>query len=319
TRQLLAFSRKTVLELKTLDLNEVVREADKMLRRLIGEDILVTTVLDPTLRPVKADSGLMGQVLMNLAVNARDAMSRGGKLTIETRNLKLDANSPRSASDPESGHYVQIAVSDSGTGMPPEVKARIFEPFFTTKPVGHGTGLGLAVVHGIVSQSGGHIDVESEPGQGTTFKIHLPVVDGPSKVREGPEPGKPLRGSETVLLVEDEDNVRGLFSLVLRSYGYQVLVARDGREAIRMLESRAEGVDLLLTDVVMPHLSGRELADRLLPRFPKMKVLYMTGFTDDAVVRHGLVQGEVPLLQKPATPTQVAAKVRSVLDGAGGS
>jgi two-component system, cell cycle sensor histidine kinase and response regulator CckA len=309
TRQLLAFSRKTVLEPKVLDLNEAVRETEKMLRRLIGEDIVVTAVLDPALRKVKVDPGLFGQVLMNLAVNARDAMKQGGKLTIETGNVKLDAG-------PGPGDYVLVTVSDTGCGMPADVKARIFEPFFTTKAVGHGTGLGLAVVHGIVSQSGGHIEVVSEPSRGTAFRIFLPAVAERLVVREGPEFGKESRGHETVLLVEDEDNVRGLFSLVLRSFGYKIVVARDGREAIQIAEKHVGDIDLLLTDVVMPHLSGRQVAETLQPRFPKMKVLYMTGFTDDAVIRHGLVQGEVPLLQKPATPAQLAAKVRSVLDGA---
>jgi two-component system cell cycle sensor histidine kinase/response regulator CckA len=237
TRQLLAFSRKTVLEPKVLDLNVVVRETEKMLRRLIGEDMLMTTLLDPSIRQVKVDPGLLGQVLMNLAVNSRDAMPRGGKLTIETGNVELDAGFPQATPEFRPGWYVLLAVSDTGCGMTTEVKTRIFEPFFTTKGVGKGTGLGLAVVHGIVSQSGGYIDLESEPGRGTTFKIYLPAVEGRLSTWDRAAPGKDLRGTETILLVEDEDNVRGLGSLILRSNGYQVLVAQDGKEALRVVET----------------------------------------------------------------------------------
>jgi CheY-like chemotaxis protein len=251
---------------------------------------------------------------MNLAVNARDAMPQGGKLRIETGNVQLDAGFPHATPDFRPGAYILLAVSDTGCGMTPEVKARIFEPFFTTKGVGKGTGLGLAVVHGIISQFGGCIGFESEPGRGTTFKIYLPAVEGQLSAHEGAEPGRDLRGKETVLLVEDEENVRGLVALVLQSYGYQVLVAQDGKDALRVAENHRGGIDLLLTDVVMPNLGGREVADALQPRFPRMKVLYTSGYTDDEVLRHGLVQEQVPFLQKPATPLKLASKVRSVLD-----
>jgi PAS domain S-box-containing protein len=314
TRQLLAFSRQTVLEPKVLDLNAVIRETQKMLRRLIGEDILLTSVLDPTIRQVKVDEGLVGQVLMNLAVNARDAMPQGGKVTIQTANIDLDASFAHPTSELRPGWHVLLTVSDTGCGMPPEVQTRIFEPFFTTKGVGKGTGLGLAVVHGIVSQSGGHIAVQSEPGKGTTFKIYFPAVEELGSVRQGVVAGQNLRGSEVILLVEDEDGVRGLASLVLRSYGYRVLVAQNGKEALQVAATHQGDIDLLLTDVVMPHLGGRELANALVPRFPRMKVLCMSGYTDDAVVRHGLVQGQVPFLQKPTMPVTLVTKVRSVLD-----
>jgi len=314
TRQLLAFSRQTVLEPKVLDLNEVVRETEKILRRLIGEDILLTALLDPSIRQVKVDPGQLGQVLINIAVNARDAMPQGGKLSIETGNVELNASFPHASHDFRPGPYVMLAMSDTGCGMTPELKARIFEPFFTTKCVGKGTGLGLAVVHGIVSQSDGQIELRSEPGSGTTFKIYLPAVEGEASTMEAVESAEPLRGKEIILLVEDEENVRGLVSLVLRAYGYEVLVATDGRDALRLAKSHAGAIDLLLTDVVMPHLSGRQVADALQPQFPRMKVLYMSGYTDDAVVRHGLVHGQMPFLQKPATPVNLARKVRSLLD-----
>jgi nitrogen-specific signal transduction histidine kinase len=317
TQQLLAFSRKTVLEPKVLDLNEVVRETEKMLRRLIGEDIILSTHLDPSIRKVKVDPGQLGQVLMNLAVNSRDAMPRGGELSIETTNVELTTPFIPGASDFRPGRYVLIAARDTGTGMTPQVKARIFEPFFTTKDVGKGTGLGLAVVFGIVSQSGGHIEVESEPGRGTRFKIYLPAFEGELSARKGAEKGKNLRGTEIILLVEDEEGVRELFSLALQSFGYQVLVAKDGRDALRIVESHRGTIDLLLTDVVMPRMSGREVAEALQPRFPRMKLLYMSGYTDDAVLRHGLVQEKVPFLQKPTTPNKMLSKVRSVLDSAG--
>lgn len=314
TNQLLAFSRQAVLEPKVLDINVEIRETEKILRRLIGEDIFLTTLLDPSIRQVKVDPGLLGQVLMNLAVNARDAMPRGGKITIETGNVELDCNFSHPSSDFRPGSFVLMALSDTGSGMTAEIQARIFEPFFTTKGVGKGTGLGLAVVHGIVKQSGAQIKVESDLGRGTTFKIYFPAVVGPLSNRAGAESGKDLRGKETILLVEDEENVRGLVSLALRSYGYQLLIAENGKDALKLLQSYTGGIDLLLTDVVMPYLGGRELADILQQRFPLMKVIFMSGYTDDAVVRHGLLQDKVPFLQKPTTPLKLAGKVRSVLD-----
>ncbi|WP_338030243.1 PAS domain-containing protein [Fimbriiglobus ruber] len=314
TRQLLAFSRKTVLEPKVLDLNEVVRETGKMLRRLIGEDILFTNVLDPMISRVKVDPDQLGQMLMNLTVNARDAMPRGGSLTIETRPVELDQEYARLHSDVRPGKYTMLAVSDTGTGMPPDVKERIFEPFFTTKGVGTGTGLGLAVVMGIVKQSGGHVAVYSEVNRGTAFKLYFPAVeDQASRATARSDVGS-VRGAETVLVVEDEDGVRTLVLLILQTHGYKVLAATDGKDALRVVERHQGAIDLLLTDVVMPGMGGREVAQTLQLRFPQMKVLYTSGYTDDAVVRHGILQEETAFLQKPYSLQSLANKVRQVLD-----
>jgi two-component system cell cycle sensor histidine kinase/response regulator CckA len=314
TRQLLAFSRKSVLEPKVLDLNVVVRETEKLLRRLIGEDILLAVVLDLTISRVKVDPGQLGQVLINLAVNARDAMPKGGKLTVETRNVELDQEYARLRPEIEPGQYVLLSISDTGSGMTPAVKAHLFEPFFTTKGVGAGTGLGLAVVQGIVKQSGGHVEVYSEPDSGTTFKIYLPAAEEEISAPRGIEAGDAGRGSETVLLVEDEDGVRGLAVLVLQTYGYQVLAAVNGKEALRLVEKHRGGIDVLVTDVVMPGMGGPDLAEALRSRFPLMKVLFSSGYTDDAVVRHGLLREKVAFLQKPYTPLTLVRKVRRVLD-----
>jgi two-component system cell cycle sensor histidine kinase/response regulator CckA len=314
TRQLLAFSRKTVLEPKVLDLNAAVRETEKLLRRLIGEDILLTTVLDPAIKQVKVDPGQLGQVLMNLAVNARDAMPKGGKLTVETCNVDLDEDYARFHSEVRPGQYVKLTVTDTGSGMSPEVKAHIFEPFFTTKGAGKGTGLGLAVVHGIVKQSGGHLEVYSEPGIGTTFKVFLPAAEGKVSAPKGLNAGDAGRGKEIVLLVEDEDGVRGLGLLGLQTNGYTALAAGDAKEALRLVEQQQGRIDLLVTDVVMPGISGPALAEALKLRIPHLKVLFCSGYTDDAVVRHGLVQEKVAFLQKPYSPLTLARKVRQVLD-----
>jgi two-component system cell cycle sensor histidine kinase/response regulator CckA len=312
TGQLLAFSRRAVLEPKVLDPNAVVAETGKMLRRLIGDDVTLATVLATAVSPVRVDPGQMGQVLMNLAVNARDAMPRGGRLTIETRDVELGGEYTRLHPGVRPGRYVLTAVTDTGVGMTDEVKARIFEPFFTTKAPGHGTGLGLATTYGIIRQSGGHVEVYSEVGVGTTFKVYLPAVEGQGP-RATAEPVTVPGGTETVLLVEDQSDVRKFALLALESYGYSVLTANGGPDALRLVEGHPP-VDILVTDVVMQGMSGRELAESLRGRYPSLKVLFMSGYTDDAVVRHGVLAADVAFLQKPYTPLALARKVRDVLD-----
>jgi signal transduction histidine kinase len=315
TSQLLAFSRKQVLQPRVLDLNEVVNEVEKLLQRLIGEDIELVSVLDPGLEPVGADPGQLEQVIMNLALNARDAMTTGGKLTIETANVELDEHHAASHFDVEPGAYVLLAVSDTGVGMDAETQARIFEPFFTTKEQGKGTGLGLATVFGIVKQSGGDVFVYSEPGRGTTFKIYLPRVQAPvERLEPRATPETPPRGSETILLVEDEEMVRNLEREVLEAQGYRVLEARNARHALELAQEHAGAIHLLVTDVVMPELSGRELAEQLVALRPDSKVLYTSGYADDAIVRHGVLEPGIAFLPKPLTPASLAHKVREVLD-----
>jgi two-component system cell cycle sensor histidine kinase/response regulator CckA len=315
TRQLLAFSRRQVLELQPVHLNEVVTEMDKMLRRVIGEDVDLVIRPDPSLGWVRADPGQIEQVIMNLVVNARDAMPGGGAVTIETANVTLGEHT---GTDPAgaSGPHVMLAVSDTGTGMDAETRARLFEPFFTTKQPGKGTGLGLATVYGIVRQSGGSVYVYSEPGRGTSFKIYLPEVAPPSagRARASPSPAR-LNGDETVLLVEDEGAVRDLARKVLEAHGYTVLEAACGAAALRLSDAHANPIHVLVTDVVMPEMSGRELAQHLAGRRPKTRVLFMSGYTDDAVVRHGVLAADVAYLQKPFTPEGLLKKLRAVLDG----
>ena len=315
TRQLLAFSRKQVLQPRVLDLNAVLTNMDRMLQRLIGEDIDLVTVPAPGLGRVLADPGQIEQVIMNLAVNARDAMPQGGKLTTETANVELDEAYARQHGPVQPGPYVMLAVSDTGCGMDAETQARIFEPFFTTKEVGKGTGLGLSTVYGIVKQSSGDIWVYSEPGRGTTFKIYLPWVEGAvDTVEPGVAPARDVRGSETILLVEDDVGIRRLVRQVLAERGYWVLEAIHGTHAIQISEQHTVPIHLLVTDVVMPGMSGRELAEHLKPSRPNMKVLFMSGYTDKAIVHHGELDPGTAYLQKPFTPDALAREVREVLD-----
>src|SRR6266567_2664086 len=315
TRQLLAFSRKQVLNPAVLDLNAVVSKMGEMLRRLIGEDIALVTGLGSSLGHVKADPGQIEQIIMNLAVNARDAMPEGGRLTLETANIELDVAYARKHVGARPGPHVMLALSDTGTGMDAQTQARIFEPFFTTKGPRKGTGLGLAMVYGIVKQSGGNIWVYSEPGQGTTFKIYLPRVGEPVDAGHGGVLlAAPAHGMETILLVEDEDAVRDLARDILAGCGYTVLEARHGAEALGISAAHAGKIDLMLTDVVMPEMNGRELAERLAAQRPETKVLYMSGYTDHAVVHHGVLAPQTEFLQKPFTEAVLTRKLRELLD-----
>jgi PAS domain S-box-containing protein len=316
TRQLLAFSRRQVLDPRPLRLDDVVRGLEKLLRRLLGEDIEIASQSTPDLGSVMADPGQLEQVLMNLAVNARDAMPQGGKLTIETRNVELDGDYTDGHLGVETGRYVMLAVSDSGHGMDADTRSRIFEPFFTTKQVGKGTGLGLSTVHGIVNQSGGHVWCYSEPWRGTTFKIYLPRVDAVAEDCKGANSSNvTVTGSETILVVEDEDAVRRAAERILRNAGYRVLGAANAPEALLLCERFGAHIDLLLTDVVMPQMSGRELADRLREERPSLTVLYTSGYTDDAIVRHGVLEAGTNFIGKPFAAAALAQKVRDVLDG----
>ncbi len=315
TRQLLAFGRKQILQPVVLNLNAVISDMNKMLRRLIGEDIELTAKLDPDLGRVMADPGQIEQVLVNLIVNARDAMPQGGNLTIETTNVEFDSDYVSGQLGVQAGSYVKLAVSDTGVGMDEETRNRIFEPFFTTKEKGKGTGLGLSTVYGIVKQSGGNIWVYSGPGKGTTFKVYLPQVESIARAsKEKVAEAAPRGGSETVLLVEDEEVVRGLARRILEQAGYSVVEARKADEAIRFCEEHGNEVDLLLTDVVMPEMSGKELADRLKTQRPDLKMLFMSGYTDEAIVHHGVLDSSVEFIQKPFTPAGLIEKVRDVLD-----
>jgi len=314
TRQLLAFGRRQVLAPRVLDLNVVAADTESMLRRLIGEDIRLATVPGPGLWMVRADPGQVEQALLNLAVNARDAMPTGGRLTIETRNVELDDEYVRAHPGARPGPHVLLAVSDTGCGMTDEVKARIFEPFFTTKAPGRGTGLGLATVYGIVAQSGGHVAVDSEVGAGTTFSLYLPRAEGCEGAPKTAGTLSAPRGAETVLLVEDDPGVRALNRRILEKCGYTVLEASDGDEAARAAAGHAGPIHLLMTDVVMPGDGGRVVAERLVELRPDLKVLYASGYTDDAVVRHGVLSETMNFLQKPFTPTALAHTVREVLD-----
>ncbi|GAB4451852.1 MAG: hypothetical protein Kow0031_34390 [Anaerolineae bacterium] len=315
TRQILAFSRKQVLEMRVLDLNAVVSDFEKMIQRLIGEDIALATFLEPALGRIEADPGQLEQVLLNLAVNARDAMPTGGKLALETANVYLDdAYVQKYADSQPPGHYVMLAVSDTGYGMSPEIKRNIFEPFFTTKEQGKGTGLGLATVFGIVKQHRGNIWVYSEPGSGTTFKIYLPRVEAPAKI-SGTTALEPesVYGTETILVVEDEVMVRQLVCETLAAFGYQVIEAKSAADGLRLAMETTSPLHLLLTDVIMPEINGRQLYQKLAGIRPEIKVLYMSGYTDNVIVHHGILDEGINFLQKPFSVQSLTRKVKQVL------
>jgi signal transduction histidine kinase/ActR/RegA family two-component response regulator len=318
TRQLLAFSRRQVLAPAPTDLNALVANAEKMLRRVIGEHIELLAKLAPDLGTTRVDPGQIEQVLLNLAVNAHDAMPKGGTLTLATSNTSLDAGYVREHPGASEGDFVVISVSDSGSGIPAEVMPHIFEPFFTTKPAGQGTGLGLATCYGIVKQAGGYIGVYTEPGLGTSFRIYLPRIVGPVRVEARPEVATAPRGSETILLVEDSPAVRAVAVRSLRALGYQVLEAGDGQRALELLAGAGQPVEAVITDVVMPGMGGRELADRILERWPGTRVLFSSGYTDDEVIRQRLLESETAFLQKPYTAAALARKLRELLDAKAG-
>ena len=319
TRQLLAFSRQQVLEPVILNLNTLLADMQKMLPRLIGEDIELKLIIDPVLGQVKADPGQLEQVVMNLAVNARDAMPEGGELTIQTADAEIDVAFALEHPGSVPGRYVMLAVTDIGTGMDPETQAQIFEPFYTTKGRDKGTGLGLATVYGVVKQSNGYITVDSEKGKGSTFTIYLPRVELQVPAPSLSSPETPvIRGSETILLVEDAEPLRMLAQLLLKENGYRVVTAADGSEAQQVAAQISGSIDLLLTDVVMPGINGRVLAERLAPSHPAMKVLYMSGYTDTFIAGHGVLQPGTHLLHKPFTEDVLVRKVREVLDGDSG-
>jgi CheY-like chemotaxis protein len=293
----------------------VVADAETMLRRLIGEDLELTATCDPALWRVKADRAQLDQILLNLAVNARDAMPLGGRLALTTRNVSLEANAVESVPGVRAGDYVRLSVTDTGCGMDEATKARVFEPFFTTKDVGKGTGMGLAVVYGIVQQSGGYIDVKSQPNEGSSFDIYLPRCqdETPAEERAQASPSSPM-GHETVVLVEDEDAVRRLAREILTQHGYTVLEAKDGPDALRLCQRHAGPIDLLVTDVVMPRMSGLRLADRLREQRPQIKTLFISGYLDDVLSEYGASAGDITLLQKPFAVATLTHKVRDVLD-----
>jgi CheY-like chemotaxis protein len=317
TSQLLAFARRQVITPVRLDLNELTRQMDQLLRRLIGEHIELTTRLTPDLYPVRADRSQLEQVLVNLAINARDAMPGGGRLTLETANFSVDDAYVDSHANVQAGEYAMLAVSDTGVGIPRELHQHLFEPFFTTKPAGAGTGLGLATCYGIIRQIGGQILLYSEVGRGTTFKVLIPrTVEAEMGVAAPGESAKP-GGQETVLFVEDDPGVRAMGVRILAQRGYRVLEAAGGKEALELAERHSGAIQLLLTDVVMPQMSGTELAERLCAKLPNLRVLYTSGYTENTIVNHGVDGENVAFLQKPYSVDSLLGKVRAVLDPSG--
>jgi two-component system cell cycle sensor histidine kinase/response regulator CckA len=318
TRQLLAFSRKQVIEPRSIDANELLDRMHKMLERLIGEDIELRTIQGEGLGTVRADPSLVEQAIVNLVVNARDAMPSGGVLIVETQDTILDAEYQRTHPLVPPGRYVMFSVSDTGTGMTDEVKSHLFEPFFTTKPRGQGTGLGLATTYGAIRQSNGHITVYSEVGKGTTFKFYLPVVDASAERLITPSPDEPhamVGGNETILVVEDDTRVRDLVARSLLSSGYHVLVAADGEEALAMAAQVEERIHLLLTDVVMPKMNGRELSEKLASIHPETRTLFTSGYTENIIAHHGVLDEGIKFLSKPYTLAALARRVRDLIDG----
>jgi two-component system cell cycle sensor histidine kinase/response regulator CckA len=318
TQQLLAFARKKIVRPEVVNLNDVLRRMAPMIRRLLGEDIELGLALDPALAPAKVDVGSLEQVIMNLIVNARDALGGGGSIHLETANVELTAADCRTRPETAPGPYVVLGVTDSGAGMTADVLARIFEPFYTTKPPGQGTGLGLAMCHGIVKQAGGNIAVYSEPGGGSTFQVYLPRGSGSGRgaTSTSPSAGGPtaVTGHETLLFVEDERMILRVASEALSSFGYRVLTATDGVQALQLVGRATEPIHLLVTDVIMPNMGGRELAARLQAQRPEMRVLFTSGYPEDAIAVHGVLEEGINFLEKPYTPTALAARVREVLD-----
>ncbi len=320
TQQLLAFARKTIVEPKVVNLNDTLMGMDKIIRRVIGEDIEIVTVPARSLWATRVDPSQLEQVILNLAVNARDAMPGGGKLTLETGNVVLDAEYCSTRPEVSPGEFAMLAVTDTGTGLSDSAKSHLFEPFFTTKERGKGTGLGLATVYGIVKQANGHIGVYSEPGRGTTFKVYLPRTQARIETQCSPDAlDSAVGGNETILLAEDEPLVRSLTTETLRSLGYSVLEAANGADAIRVSAEHDGEIQLLITDVVMPQMSGKKLAEALAKTRPRMAVLFISGYTENAIVHHGVLDAHVQFLPKPFTHTALARKVRDLLDAQGGS
>jgi len=315
TSQLLAFSRKQILAPRVVNLNDIVYETEKMLRRIIGEDVLLTTIPSPSINSVYVDPGQLGQVIINLAVNARDAMPEGGRLIVETQDAELNEEFCHQHPGSRPGRYVLLSVRDTGCGMTQEVMAQIFEPFFSTKGMGKGTGLGLSTIYGIVKQSDGYIDVESEIGVGTCFKIYLPVVDAAVHPSAPEEATVSSSGSETILLAEDDGDVRRIAKKILERQGYKVLESSNGQAAIALADRFAGPIDLLMTDIVMPGMNGRQLAEILTARHPGLKTLFVSGYTDDQIVRHSVMSASTHFLNKPFSTSDLTSKVRDILEG----